>query len=1027
MAKIHIPERLEALVRGSSLEGPIKSLANSVGTVLYENQMPFFPAYTDHGVDHINKVLEWEVRLVPTKLWGSPSERPILTTADAVILIGGTLLHDLAMYLQPGGLLELIAQETRFRPLPWFRDHQDGHAADRPWRLLWEDYDREAKRLDDSKLEDIVGPKAIAAGWRYEGLPENPAEWNEYCRLVVGEFLRRHHARLAHEIAIYGFPGLRAGTDRDEFPAIGEKNHDLKDYADLIGLTARSHGISLRVCQEYLKKGSVFGNALKPKNSAILFPMALLRVADYFQIDADRAPPVLLQLKDPQSRISVDEWRKHKTIIDIGDADADPRGKMLTVDSDVPLHIYLQLRELIAGLQAEIDHSSAVLDEAYGLREELKDIGLSIRRVHSNLTTKAFREGLPFVPERTGFSADPQILNLLIEPLYGKAPYVGARELVQNAVDAVRELTAWCGRHGKEIQKLDLPRQEPDVLVEYSFLAENPIVRVRDKGIGMTAQTVQSYFLRAGVSFRGSPEWTKDFLDDQGKPAVLRAGRFGIGAFAMFLLGNRFRLYTRHVTSAGSRGLKVEAAVGRPAVEIRYEEGLPVGTTLEVELSQETLALLKPLTGAEFVKNLDWYVGDWPTVAHWVIDEQGRRLISGSADAGSTAKKTDLPWFTISQPPYVARWTFGDAPPLAVNGFRIDEPPFSRMLRYSWPGGLDLAAPCLDIEDEWARLELTVHRYRLADPNLPFLDDLIRDVLLSCVAYTLVCGPSSFEEAMAAGPRHPLGRPVAVLKDHHVSESRFDHPGEFRRAVQRNRRLIRWCATESGMVPFDRWMISLLGRDSLFVTGHSRLVWKDYESLHAKYVVAAEAGEKSGCSVCVCYAGRANLANLIESATGGKRDPFDVGTIVQLAVAVGSTIPRELRQRLGLQRYQWQELESLPGASNGIKFFEVDRKERAEGKNADLCQNLAAIAAPMGPLDIAFAAEVRVDRDPSPVSRLARIWDECLGAHFIPFDSTSRRELIEKGRQHPDLSRHIDSWEKLKSQGSKWVEFGKAQ
>jgi molecular chaperone HtpG len=117
---------------------------------------------------------------------------------------------------------------------------------------------------------------------------------------------------------------------------------------------------------------------------------------------------------------------------------------------------------------------------------------------------------------------------------------VGVRELTQNAVDAVCEPKAWCATHGKSVDSLDLPEQDGDVLIEF-IKRENGtwVLRVRDRGIGMQSITIQNYFLRAGASFRRSTEWAKEFLDEQGKPRVARAGRFGIGAFAVFLLARR--------------------------------------------------------------------------------------------------------------------------------------------------------------------------------------------------------------------------------------------------------------------------------------------------------------------------------------------------------------------------------------------------------------------------------------------------------------------------------------------------------
>ena len=39
---------------------------------------------------------------------------------------------------------------------------------------------------------------------------------------------------------------------------------------------------------------------------------------------------------------------------------------MITVSPNVSLELYLQLRDLLTGIQAEMDHSTAVLDEFYG-------------------------------------------------------------------------------------------------------------------------------------------------------------------------------------------------------------------------------------------------------------------------------------------------------------------------------------------------------------------------------------------------------------------------------------------------------------------------------------------------------------------------------------------------------------------------------------------------------------------------------------------------------------------------------------
>jgi hypothetical protein len=71
---------------------------------------------------------------------------------------------------------------------------------------------------------------------------------------------------------------------------------------------------------------------------------------------------------------------------------------------------------------------------------------------------------------------------------------------------------------------------------------------------------------------------------------------------------------------------------------------------------------------------------------------------------------------------------------------------------------------------------------------------------------------------------------------------------------------------------------------------------------------------------------------------------------------------------------------------------------------------------------LVYVADITFKRvRPKPETLISRIWSECLGAKTIPFEPKARRVLIEHGRQHPELKRHIEAWEEMKRAGSKWV------
>ena len=1047
MAQIEFPQALKNLLEDSPLQPHIRDYANRAGEILDDKQMPFFPSYTDHSGEHIHQVLQAEADLIPAEVWErcktkEPQQR-LLRPEDAAVLIGGTLLHDIAMHLHPDGFLELVGANSRFQPLPWFKDEQQGHQADRPWRELWLDYQREARRFSDGKLGGIIGMDEVRQGWKFETLPPSPGLWQENHRLVIGEFIRRHHARLAHEIAYYGFPGLETGHGTQQFPALAEPGHPLENLADLIGLTARSHGMNLRTCQAYLdlrygKRGP------RHRGCAVLYPMALLRVADYLQIDRRRTPAILLKLRNPQSPVSVQEWQKHLALLNIDEAH-DPSGKSIEVSGQISHAVYLQLRELVDGLQKEMDHATAVLAEAYGRHEGLSQLSLATRRVHSNLSEPAFRASLPYVPERTGYATDPNLLTLLVEPLYGKEPGVGVRELMQNSVDAVRELHAWCESHGKRVEDLDLPEQEADVQID--FIDEkgdgNWILRVTDKGIGMTADTIQNYFLRAGASFRQSPEWTKEFVDDDGKPTVLRAGRFGIGAFAIFLLGPRFRLCTRHVTADKSQGYYLEAEGDSRGIEIQKVEKLDIGTTIEVSISDDSIARLgfieydnilkcnlsaiaaeKGLdekTYRMIMKNsnpVDWFCWDWPQISKQII--KGSSIEKLHQTYFASLQKHQLPpeWSAIYQKDFSVYWTFSDFPPLTCNGIIINHVQYLHQYVVSvggddsffkWPKHIQLECPKIAVLDKSALLPLTVQRYALSDKNLSFLNELGRDVTLSFIGHALVCAPASRLEAH-------------VPKKHQKPHPLVFHEEGGKEVFTESR--LRWCSSSTALIPADPWLYSLLQANACIVAGIFRSM-NHPSQVEQKLFYPIKESEQNAVLIWNHHYSKSEHIKLIECFSGMIKSNFGLldGNALHVEALVSwgtrlrasSIISMDLKTPVH-QQYNWHNFNPKNTLRTYLIFKAGSTNEPA---------NLQALLEAMelyGVDDFLFVANLRTTRPtPQPETLLAKLWNECLGPNPIPFDPVARQALIERGRQHLELKRHIEAWEEMKRTGSKWV------
>ncbi|CAM3195308.1 hypothetical protein G4177_27655 [Corallococcus sp. ZKHCc1 1396] len=745
---ITIPQRLESILTGNpGLHGAILSTLTSFHPWIRTSGLPFFPGYTDHSDKHISEVLSTASSLI------SDEARRLLTPADVAVLILSTLLHDAGMHLTEDGFRHLVGSQTQHPLITGFKDE--------PWQKTWTEFVGIASRFDGRKLTEIFG----------DSQPIDPRKvdinnLNERDRLLVGEFIRRHHARLAHEIALGGVPGPAA--NRIQFINIPPA------LADLSGLVARSHNLSIRETYDYLKNKY---NIREFQGVHAIFLMAVLRISDYIQVQSERAESQLLRVKHLRSPVSKREWSTHDAIRDIQNSHDDPEA--LYIDALPPdIEIYTKLTWLIKDIQAELDSSWAALGEVYGRVPPLNELGLTIRRVRSSLDdTDSFSKKIDYVPAAMSFStAGTDLLKLLVGPLYGNVPGVGVRELIQNSVDACRELVDWRKHHARQIDA-DPPLGEIDVLVEFEKLSDGSHwVTIRDAGIGMTIEVIKNYFLRAGASFRSSDAWRKAHENEQGRSRVLRGGRFGIGALAAFLIGSEIEVTTRHITQPANRALKFTATLDTDALNIRHTEA-PFGTTIRIRVdTEETWKELTPrplppeTTPSPSIhrwENIDWYCLDSPKVTVRIKLDTG----TGTLEARHSLPqpKSELPpgWYRIEDPDYDdIHWTNESAPAFACNGIFIQRHIHHSPLRTLWNDGdissLTIHRPNLSIFDAQGLLPLDLQRTSVTGKSLSFDKQLISSIIKDYISFILVraftCTPGQpeFEEELRRLGEHPL-------------------------------------------------------------------------------------------------------------------------------------------------------------------------------------------------------------------------------------------------------------------------------
>ncbi|MDO7846556.1 ATP-binding protein [Hymenobacter sp. M29] len=738
-AKINLPAFLEDRLRDATHEPAVRKALQEFGKWFDESKQTFFPDYTNHGIQHIEQVLATVANLIPE------TAEPAFSKDDAAALILAVLLHDSALHLSKAGFWNLIKGPDQYAHLPFF---------DRAgWGQTWADFMFLARRWDDAMLANVFGKDETGAPRAQVRDPfEHWQNLTETDNLLIGEFIRKHHPRLAHEMALYGVPGTTgAYLTLNDLPP---------QWRDLAGLVARSHGLPLRSGLDYLKKTPHFGTFAHRdyRNVHAVYLMALLRVGDYIQIQGDRTSERVFEYKDIRSLVSQVEHKAHLSDIIITDKTDDLES--LQIDAyPQEVAVFLRLKEWLAGIQQELDSSWAVLGEVYSLQPKLKNLGLTFRRVRSNLDDVAeFAKTVPYVPDRIRFDvARAELLKLLIGPLYGDDPSYGVRELMQNSIDAVREYDQFV-LDNPQYAGVSRREQEADVVVELGPFDEEKsyaVMTISDRGIGMAEATIRDYFLRAGASYRQNSHWKTMFeIDDLGvvKSKVLRSGRFGVGALAAFLIGSTIDVKTKHISA--SVGYAFKTNLGNKTIVLIKNTDLKVGTVITVNVSKEEYEKLVSSKESKVrPKNWDWYCFAYPTLIRKFSDAKNRNIVE--ANRGGVNLQIGG-WRRISSElPYDVYWTFNPAPRLTCNGIFISDSTAGGGITDEasnhwsprrWSQGRRymesiMAYPNLSIIDPDGKLPLNLQRNQLRNDDKPFARELVRDMVQEMLASIYFNGP----------------------------------------------------------------------------------------------------------------------------------------------------------------------------------------------------------------------------------------------------------------------------------------------
>lgn len=709
MANILLPEKFKLLLeKNQELDGIIKTTLATFGEILEENKLCFFNEYTNHGIKHIQDVLASSDNLITDETFYN-----ILSDKDIASYILSVILHDIGMHIDLEGFKCLINGE--------YDDIQIMELDLLKWSELWEDFINEARKFSGKQLKSIFGCEDTIIR-----IPpfSKPGDITENDKKLIGEFIRRHHARIAHEIAIKGFP---AKSNSIEFC----NSLDLKTK-NIIGLIARSHGTNLRICLDYIE--NKFGRESKrfPNGIHATYLMVILRIADYIQIDNSRTSKALLKSKTFSSPVSEMEHNAHLSIDNVDYQWHDDPERIFVTASPLDSKMFIKLKKLFKDIQYEFDMSWAVLGELYGnIGGEIKP-KIKFRRITSNLDSKTFINQQNYVADSFSFKTNDEIIKLLVAPLYGDSISYGVRELLQNSIDACKE---------REFIEKQEGNFNYTPLITINIEKENDghtYFKIVDNGLGMDIEIIKNYFLSAGASYRKSLDWQKEFLDENGKAKIRRSGRFGVGILSAFLIGKEIIIETKK--HKNQQGYKFNANLNTELINILKDSNVTEGGThIKIKIDENKIAEFESKNYFKKHEWSKWYTLSKPEIKYFL---HGKRIKPYTNLNPENDEDIPNEWNAIDSFGYdKILWTYNNNYAnisFSCNGIVIPESYNSNALHFN----LIYSEPFISIFDNNAILPLTLDRNSISE-KLSFNNDLLEDIYKDFIAYLLIFNKNS--------------------------------------------------------------------------------------------------------------------------------------------------------------------------------------------------------------------------------------------------------------------------------------------
>ncbi len=526
----------ESQSRIRHLISSVDQVARNSKTVL-DQIVRYLPQYTLHNERHILNALSLMDWLTPADTLNH------LAPLECALIILAAYTHDLGM--------ALTCEEYHRLTTP------EGSSSEREAFVRFRDrYSDEIRRIE--RWKQSAPEVADLHEWHILSTFVKEKE-----RPILEDYIRVTHTcptviRVNHWLE--AFKEGKEGTKNEGLFTYGP--YDYQPDLVLIGL---SHGMPVRwLRDQFAPPGRAREDAFmlsleRGEQINRAFPGLLLRLADYMDFDATRAPRILFRHAGIIDKVSIQEWTKHQAISGWSPEGSGSNFRFAFKSHQCPDPVtHKTILDFVAKIDAEIH---AVREEAHWQSRPLPDAQRDHYRldlphkVEADVNPKGHPHHSIYIYHDLQFRLDQDEIQKLLmgTALYGD-PGLCIRELLQNALDALelRKLRLKMLEETDETprEKVDRLRRGEELQVTLTWgrdpKTEQEFIRVTDNGVGMTRKVIQDYFTQVGKSYYRSADYRQE------QAALANAGYttspislFGIGILSCFMIAERLEVRTR--------------------------------------------------------------------------------------------------------------------------------------------------------------------------------------------------------------------------------------------------------------------------------------------------------------------------------------------------------------------------------------------------------------------------------------------------------------------------------------------------